>query len=198
MARISLQVEAYLSVGDSGIKRVLSSPYTWGDGTAPFVVSRIHSVGFKAWFRHQAARSTSFKTITLPVSWRILATNDQGWVSTNFCYTCDKRFPRKDCKRCAKCRVAKYCSKECVTKHWFAGHKERCRCIIILALNKVLGYFACFLMLTEFVASVQDVCVYCNQQAVSAWKQNSRAHFAKEKRHGSIYIMFAQSLTFCA
>jgi hypothetical protein len=49
--------------------------------------------------------------------------------STNRCEFCCKRFPTKECKRCSKCRILKYCSKECQTKHWYREHKEICRLI---------------------------------------------------------------------
>jgi hypothetical protein len=49
--------------------------------------------------------------------------------STNRCEFCCKRFPTNECKRCSKCRILKYCSKECQTKHWYREHKEICRLI---------------------------------------------------------------------
>eukprot|EP00873_Tetraselmis_striata_P044661 jgi/Tetstr1/464925/TSEL_009659.t1 len=44
------------------------------------------------------------------------------------CSLCGKGPPyREQLKLCAKCRGAKYCSRECQTAHWKAGHKEQCK-----------------------------------------------------------------------
>ncbi|TFK69394.1 hypothetical protein BDN72DRAFT_840361 [Pluteus cervinus] len=42
------------------------------------------------------------------------------------CYACGKTFPRSQLKRCARCFVARYCSRECQRSAWQEGHKLRC------------------------------------------------------------------------
>ena len=33
-------------------------------------------------------------------------------------------------KRCARCKLASYCGKECQIEHWKASHKYSCKCLI--------------------------------------------------------------------
>ncbi|KAI0340372.1 hypothetical protein BDW22DRAFT_416739 [Trametopsis cervina] len=42
------------------------------------------------------------------------------------CYWCCKKVPTSELKRCARCRLTTYCSKECQGASWGAGHKRNC------------------------------------------------------------------------
>lgn len=39
---------------------------------------------------------------------------------------CENCQIREGLKRCARCKLACYCSRECQKKHWKAGHKTNC------------------------------------------------------------------------
>lgn len=42
------------------------------------------------------------------------------------CYWCNKEIPDGQVKRCSRCRLTVYCSKECQTASWKTGHKANC------------------------------------------------------------------------
>ncbi|PPQ87410.1 hypothetical protein CVT25_008106 [Psilocybe cyanescens] len=42
------------------------------------------------------------------------------------CYYCNTRLPGKQIKRCSRCLLVTYCSKECQTASWKASHKNSC------------------------------------------------------------------------
>eukprot|EP00985_Skeletonema_marinoi_P019921 scaffold11601_cov125-Skeletonema_marinoi.AAC.2 len=43
------------------------------------------------------------------------------------CSQCFKQLEKKDVRRCSRCMIAKYCSRECQVEHWKSGsHKEFC------------------------------------------------------------------------
>ncbi|KDR70495.1 hypothetical protein GALMADRAFT_159931 [Galerina marginata CBS 339.88] len=42
------------------------------------------------------------------------------------CYYCNKSLPKDQLKRCARCLLVTYCSKECQAKSWKASHKFNC------------------------------------------------------------------------
>jgi hypothetical protein len=45
----------------------------------------------------------------------------------DFCIVCEKEGDETTIlKRCAKCKVPKYCSTECQVSHWKSGHKAEC------------------------------------------------------------------------
>ena len=43
--------------------------------------------------------------------------------SLTLCWNCEGTFAPRLQKKCACCRVALYCSKECQTQHWSAKHR---------------------------------------------------------------------------
>lgn len=57
---------------------------------------------------------------------RLLQSADLGPNSkeTSECFSCGIK---ADLSRCASCKLAKYCSKECQTKAWKSGHKKLCK-----------------------------------------------------------------------
>ena len=42
------------------------------------------------------------------------------------CAQCKKSALAETLNRCAKCKLYRYCGKECQVKHWKAGHKKDC------------------------------------------------------------------------
>ncbi|KAJ7152688.1 hypothetical protein C8R43DRAFT_1106929 [Mycena crocata] len=60
------------------------------------------------------------------VYYSVLAAIEPALVEINL--KCGKIHRRRDLRRCAGCAGAYYCSKECQTADWIAGHKESCRC----------------------------------------------------------------------
>lgn len=42
------------------------------------------------------------------------------------CYFCNTALSHSQLKRCSRCRLATYCSKECQTIAWKCGHKQNC------------------------------------------------------------------------
>lgn len=50
--------------------------------------------------------------------------------SLNFCQGCDKLKLSSEMKECSRCKVVKYCSRDCQKHHWKRkdrGHKQECR-----------------------------------------------------------------------
>ncbi|EJD51398.1 hypothetical protein AURDEDRAFT_57017 [Auricularia subglabra TFB-10046 SS5] len=43
------------------------------------------------------------------------------------CYYCTHDVPQEQAKRCARCRLVTYCSKECQVTSWKSSHKRNCR-----------------------------------------------------------------------
>ncbi|KIP09486.1 hypothetical protein PHLGIDRAFT_316181 [Phlebiopsis gigantea 11061_1 CR5-6] len=43
------------------------------------------------------------------------------------CYFCNNDIPEGKVKRCSRCRLTIYCSKECQTASWKSGHRTICR-----------------------------------------------------------------------
>ncbi|GLB33163.1 putative MYND finger protein [Lyophyllum shimeji] len=43
------------------------------------------------------------------------------------CYYCTKELPSNQMKRCSRCLLVTYCSKECQTISWKASHKQNCK-----------------------------------------------------------------------
>lgn len=52
---------------------------------------------------------------------RLIDTKDE------FCHKCHKK--REELKKCAKCRCAMYCSRDCQINHW-KHHKKQCKLIV--------------------------------------------------------------------
>jgi hypothetical protein len=56
-------------------------------------------------------------------------------------------------KRCAACRVARYCSKDCQTKDWKERHKRACKAVPVFQKLVLIDYSKCdnraFLRLTQ-------------------------------------------------
>ncbi|KIP12171.1 hypothetical protein PHLGIDRAFT_21229 [Phlebiopsis gigantea 11061_1 CR5-6] len=42
------------------------------------------------------------------------------------CFHCNEEIPQGDVKRCSRCRITTYCSKECQRAAWKSRHKEHC------------------------------------------------------------------------
>ena len=41
----------------------------------------------------------------------------------NVCWNCGESFKQEELKKCSKCQVARYCSRDCQTSDWSSGHK---------------------------------------------------------------------------
>lgn len=45
---------------------------------------------------------------------------------------------KEELKKCGACKMARYCSKECQTKHWKEGHKRTCKAMpVFIKLTKI-------------------------------------------------------------
>eukprot|EP00051_Salpingoeca_urceolata_P017420 m.237091 g.237091 ORF g.237091 m.237091 type:complete len:241 (+) comp18949_c0_seq12:32-754(+) len=55
--------------------------------------------------------------------------------------SCGKEGERSDFKRCGKCQLVVYCTRECQTKHWKGGHKTECRTPAQQAEDAKLEFF---------------------------------------------------------
>ncbi|TFK68949.1 hypothetical protein BDN72DRAFT_841141 [Pluteus cervinus] len=74
----------------------------------------------------------AFNGLTASTSWRwaLVGQFKQMEREITICYSpeCQKSDPRNKFRKCAKCGLALYCSKECQTVHWREfGHKRVCR-----------------------------------------------------------------------
>lgn len=54
------------------------------------------------------------------------------------CANCTKVFPNK-MSRCSRCKIVKYCSRDCQSLHWKEVHKHSCVKAQPLALYKIMN-----------------------------------------------------------
>jgi len=47
----------------------------------------------------------------------------------NLCFHCQKEDVRDNIRKCSRCKVARYCSKECQKADWASSHKDQCQMI---------------------------------------------------------------------
>jgi hypothetical protein len=82
--------------------------------------------------------------IKAPMSY-VVATSDKLLdlvdypVSERTCFTCGKKRGEHELQTCARCKLAKYCGRECQTADWKAGHKAVCKHAATLQRIAALG-----------------------------------------------------------
>lgn len=60
---------------------------------------------------------------------------DMTYAHYDRCAQCTKEATKK----CSKCKIVRYCTRECQSKHWNEGHKKRCQKAEELSLRQALS-----------------------------------------------------------
>ena len=69
------------------------------------------------------------------------------------CANCTKLFPKMN--QCSRCKIVKYCSRDCQSSHWKKVHKESCTKAIALPLYKIMNGNDGFYMSPEECRALQ-------------------------------------------
>lgn len=81
--------------------------------------------------------------------------NDTPYPHYDRCAKCTKLFPNMN--QCSRCKIVKYCSRECQSSHWRKVHKESCTKAQILPLYKIMNGNDGFLISPEECRALQLV-----------------------------------------